>query len=353
MRVHVLLILFLFIRTASLCQPADRLDMNTRIDSIVQNLMSKYQIPGLALGVVRDHGVLIEKGYGYRSIITKTPVTERTVFHTASISKIFTAQCILKLISEDKLSFHTTVKALLPGGIFLDSRSDSITIGHIIEHRSGIPDLSSYHWENHHTDDAALPNYIAGLRINLSSDPGTRFLYSNLGYDILGYIVEKVSGQKFEDYARQNLFSPAGMNVTDFLYPRIPDSLRTAPHTRSISGNVIVRKIYPYTREHAGSSTLQSSATEMNRWMIHFLANGMGPLESAGLQKAQKFGLQYYTFGKLEGIGHFGGDKGFRAFLVMIPARKLGIIILANCDYHEDFRQELAGKILASIGLQH
>ena len=143
---------------------------------------------------------------------------------------------------------------------------------------------------------------------------------------------------------------------SDFRYFNIPDSLKTAPHTDSwITGNVKVRTTYPYTREHAPSSTLNASSKELSNWMISFLnsldnSNSKNNYSvmlkpSTDLNSNIGFGFQLYNIGPKKAVGHYGGDKGFRSFLMMIPEENIGIVVLGNCDYREDFRQQMVYPI--------
>jgi CubicO group peptidase (beta-lactamase class C family) len=191
----------------------------------------------------------------------------------------------------------------------------------------------------------------------LDFEPGTNYSYSNLAYDVLGFVVERVSGQTFEEYVKTNILIPNKMIQSDFRYFKIPDSLRTYPHSKNwFSKNIYQRNTYPYTREHAPSSTLNSSAMELSRWMISFikkLYTEKEPyyfhsmiMQSTNLNKYIGLGFQLNTIEGQKTIGHFGGDKGFRSYLLMIPDKKIGTVVLSNCDYSEDFRQEIIHYIL-------
>ncbi len=177
-----------------------------------------------------------------------------------------------------------------------------------------------------------------------------------MAYDILGYVIEKVSGSTFDDYLKENVLNKNGMYNSDFRYFKIHDSLKTSPHSkRWVTNNIYERKTYPYTREHAPSSTLNSSSKDLSKWMISFLQT----LDDSNLNNINKLmieptfssnpyiglGFQLNTINSKKTIGHYGGDKGFRSYLIMIPEEKMGLVLLANCDYQEDFRQEIIHAI--------
>lgn len=337
--------LFLFLVMLQSCSdPSFKQNLNVKeslsgftgkVDSIVINKMNEYNIPGLAIGLVRNDSVIYSKGYGVRNIENRKPVSDRTIFHTASISKLFTASAILKLVSEGQLSLEDNLCELIPELQVIDERSKKITLKDLLNHTSGLPDVNNYHWENHHQSDTSLKEYVSSLRCELESEPSATYSYSNLGYNLLGYVIEKTTNSSFEEYVKNNILNPSGMIVSDFRYFVIPDSLKTSPYTKNkISGKVQERDDYPYTREHAASSTLNASSIELSKWMISCMR-----FSHIGL------GFQQFDFDSKHAVGHFGGDRGFRSFLMMIPEEQMGLVVLGNCDYEEDYRQEILKPI--------
>ncbi len=329
-------------------------DIYNKVDSIIINKMNEYDIPGLSIGLVRNDSILYAKGYGFKSIKKDYPVTETSIFHTASISKLFTAEAVMKLVNQKIISIDDKLVDILPELKFDDKRSQMITIKNLLNHTSGIPDIYNYNWQNNNQADTSLKEYVLGLDLKLNSEPSTAYHYSNLAYDILGFVIEKVSGLSFDDYLKENILNKTGMYSSDFRYFKIPDSLKTVPHSRKrLTKNIFERATYPYTREHAPSSTLNSSSRDLSNWMISFLQS-LKNLESINQSMIQPsfnsnphigLGFQLNTISSKKVIGHYGGDKGFRSYLIMIPEANLGLVLLANCDYDEDFRQEIIHPI--------
>lgn len=330
-----------------------------KVDSVVINKMNEYNIPGLAIGIVKNDTITYTKGYGIKNIDTKELVTEHTVFHTASISKIFTALAIVQLEEKQYLDIEDKIVDLIPELKFNDERVKKITLKHLLNHTSGLPDIKDYNWDHNHTAKTSLGDFILGQNLIVESEPGTVYSYSNMGYNILGYVIEKVTSTSFENYVKDNLLNSSGMYNSDFRYFKIPDSLKTSPHSKSwITGHSYAREVYPYNREHAPSSTLNSSVKELSNWMISFLKildstsseyNYKKMLEPDASNSHIGMGFQLYSFEFKKAIGHYGGDKGFRSFLMMIPEEKIGLIVLANCDYKEDFRQEIIYSIVKQM----
>jgi len=154
----------------------------------------------------------------------------------------------------------------------------------------------------------------------------------------------------------ENLLRTSDMRNSDFRYFLIPDYLRTSPRSENkLTGAVYVRKTYPYTREHAPSSTLNSSAKDLSKWMTSFLYS-LSDSTSSSIYSAMMrpsfdlyphigLGFQLSELNSERTIGHYGGDRGFRSYLLMIPSKGIGLVMLANCDYNEDFRQEILHPI--------
>lgn len=150
------------------------------------------------------------------------------------------------------------------------------------------------------------------------------------------------------------------MKQSSFRYTQIPDSLRVSPHSRRYIGKKrYVRRVYPYNIEHAPSSTLNASAFELSLWMMDMLqqlrdANNASVLHtmvepSTSLSSNIGLGFQRFSIVDHQAYGHFGGDTGFRSLLVIIPDQNIGIVVLGNCDYEEDFRQEIVRDIAALL----
>ncbi|MEP0263053.1 serine hydrolase domain-containing protein [Dokdonia sp.] len=336
------------------CQSPNTQQLQTAIDAVISKKMKQYDIPGLSIGIVSQDTIMYTKGYGVRSIYTRNPVTENTVFHTASISKLFTAIAIIDLEQKGCLHLDDTLISVAPELRSEDKKVNTITIRQLLNHTSGLGDISNYHWGNHNQSNNSLKNALLKLNLELKQKPSTTYSYSNLGYNILGYVIEKVTEQPFEDYVQKEILNTIGMSHSDFRYFNIPDHLRTSPHSKSWFNKTYIRKNYPYTREHAPSSTLNASARDISLWMISFLSDLKNPsktrYQNMTLPSFEPYpyiglGFQLYDIHSKKAIGHYGGDKGFRSFLIMIPEQDIGIVLLANCDYNEDFRQEIVYEI--------
>ena len=326
------------------------------VDSLVINKMNQYNIPGLSIGLISKDSIIYTKGYGVKHIEEGDSVTENTIFHTASISKLFTAIAIMNLIEESKIAINDKLIDILPELKYDDESVKNVTIKQLLNHTSGLPDISSYHWDNNNQAENSLRDFVLGLNLKLNSKPSIEYQYSNLAYDILGYVIEKVSNSTFDVFLKENILLKSGMKNSDFRYFKIIDSLKTSPHSKKwLTKKVFKRKNYPYTREHSPSSTLNSSSKDLSKWMISFLQTLADPNLSSNYLPMTKptfgpypyigYGFQLGEINSKKTIGHYGGDKGFRSYLIMIPEDNIGLVLLANCDYDEDFRQEIIHPI--------
>lgn len=339
------LLFFLFLSVASYSQ------QQNAIEKYLQQKQEEYQLPGLAVGIVKNGQVYFQTGYGVTNIHFPKQVTEYSVFHTGSVSKLFTAQAILKLVEAKKIGLDTQLAALDLGLRLKDKQISEVTIRQLLEHQSGLPDVWGYNWRRQDTDSLALQHYFSKKKLKLKTSPGEEYRYSNLGYDLLALIVQQVEEESFETFVKREVLKPANMSTADFRYFAISEDMRVSPHTKNLFGKVKVRKIYPYTRKHAGSSTLNSNVDELCKWMIQFMNDPFHQqfLVPSPVYAYNSLGFQLYRVGGKDGFGHYGGDKGFRSFLMMVPSEETGIVLLSNADFNEDFRQDIGFTLMKSL----
>lgn len=326
------------------------------IDSLIAQKMSLYEIPGLAIGITENGKYEYVKGYGVKDIETKQKVNTKSVFHTASISKLFTAIAIAQLVHKGMLTYDDTLIKILPELKYTDKRVEKITLKTLLNHTSGLPDIYDYHWENNNKAVESLRKYILETSLNVTTEPSQSFAYSNLGYDILGLVIEKTTAQNFDEYLKKSVLKVSGMKSSDFRHFEIPQKLGVSPHSKDkITNQIFKRPIYPYTREHAPSSTLNASARDLTNWMNYFLKS-LGDSDSVYKILTEPsfgprigLGFQLNVLENNKTIGHLGGDQGFRSYLLMIPDKSIGIVLLANCDFNQNFRQEIVHEIAKKL----
>lgn len=326
-----------------------------RIDSALSAYIAREDIVGFGIGVIYHNQILVTRGYGLRNLETGEPVTTRSLFHMASVSKPFVATAIMQLVEENKLSLGDRLTDVLPYFKLADPRYREITIGQMLSHLSGMPDVEDYEWGRPEYDAGALERYVRSLTSEkLLSEPGVEFHYSNMAFDILADVIAKISGMTYEEYMDSRIFQPSGMKYSTFLKGEVPDSLATSPHVYDLDHfRMGVSPIYPYNRSHAGSSTLHSNVEDMIRWaMINLYGgalDGSTILERQGYEALwdRKFqvgadryiGLSWYIsqYHDKTVISHAGGDTGYRSYCLLIPEDTTAIIAMGNSDNFQSY----------------
>ncbi|MBN1148269.1 MAG: beta-lactamase family protein [Anaerolineales bacterium] len=321
--------------------------LDEKLSDLIQGLLVSCELPGLAIGVVAGNQVVFAKGFGVKSIETRQPVSMKTIFHMASVSKPFTATALMQLAEQGKVRLDTPVVAYLPYFKLDDARYRDICIQQMLSHVSGMPDEDDYEWYRPQYDDSALERYVRSLSTEkLLSEPGEKYAYSNIAFECLGDVIAKLSGMSFDDYVEKHILKPAGMVESSFLMPEHLPANWASPHVRALS-NIAWDK-YPYNRRHGPSSTLHSNALEMCNWAITNLNRGnfagrkildpsaydllWKPWAEADQDDGEWVGLSWFI-SEYKGeriIQHGGGDTGFRTHFVLLPERQAAAIVLCN-----------------------
>jgi CubicO group peptidase (beta-lactamase class C family) len=328
--------------------------LDRHLSPLIQEVIHSSELPGLAVGVVADCQAVYAKGFGFRRLGEAAPISMNTLFHMASISKPFVATAMVQLIEGGKVSLETRLVEALPYFKLDDERHRAITLGQMLSHISGMPDVEDYGWGQPLYDAGALERYVRSLSAEkMLSAPGESFAYSNMAFECLGDVIAKVSGMSFDDYVKAHILDPLGMAQSTFLKPeRLPENW-AAPHIRAL--NTFAWQGYPYNRMHGPSSTLHSSALEMCRWAIANLNRGgyhgqrildqasydllwkpraalPNPAEPQALFQRLHVGLSWFLgeYRREPIVEHGGGDTGFNTYFVMLPGRGMAVTVLCN-----------------------
>jgi CubicO group peptidase (beta-lactamase class C family) len=306
---------------------------NTRLNEIIQSYVSDKQFMGTVL-VARDHAVILDKAYGFANLEWSVQNTPTTKFRLGSITKQFTSACVFLLQERGKLKIDDPVKKYMPDA---PAAWDKITIYHLLTHTSGIPSFTSF--PDYHSTEATPvtpEQLVARFRDKpLEFQPGEKWNYSNSGYVLLGYLIEKISAQTYEKFVQENIFTPLGMKDSGY------DS----------NSKIIVHRASGYTPgkdgvQNAGyidmtiplsAGALYSTTEDLLRWEQGLFDGKL--VSPASLQKMTTPFLDDYACGvavhvekghKL--IDHGGGIEGFNTQLSYYPDEKLTIIALSNLN---------------------
>lgn len=342
--------------------------LQSELEPKIKDEIQKNHLPGFAIGVVRNGKLIYAKGFGVARLGGNTPVTSRSIFHMASVTKTFAATAVMQLVESGRIDLDSPLIRYLPYFRLNDERYRVITIRQMLSHTSGIPDTVNYNWDKPEYDAGALERFVRSISDQkLVFAPGEKFAYSNTAYEILGDVIAKVSGASFEDYVQHNILTPLGMKDSTLLVREASAQLLTSPHVLE-RDQLVVSKVFPYNRAHAPSSTLYSNIEDMSRWAIANLNHG--ELDGRRILKQEtaesmwrpvvpalgmKEGMSWFLT-DLQGhrlVLHSGGDVGFESLLILAPDDSVAVVAMMNFGGEEDYVQEFVKTALQiTLGLK-
>ena len=322
-----------------------------KIDTVLQ----REHIPGLMISIVRKDSILFSGGLGYADIEQKIKVNDKTQFHLASITKFFVAMGIQKLIAEGKLNLHDRLNSIAPEVAFTNKweSTDPVRLVHLLEHTTGFEDIHLNKMVNNPGKSLKGIDGVREVASSLTSrwKPGKMMSYSNPGYNVLGYIIEKESGLPWDKYLEQNIFRPLGMNnsLFDLNGEKLP---LYAKGYNFKNGRHFALPLYGPSGNGA-SSALVSCAEDMGKFMRYLLnadidsgVNVLGGKDLLEMEKvhstlAAQRGLQTgYALGndifpnnkKITFRGHNGKGEGIVSWIFFNREAGLAYTISANCN---------------------
>lgn len=319
-------------------------------DAAVDALFRDYtgDVPGASVIVVRDGKVVLKKAYGLANLEEKRKAMPKTNYRLASVTKQFTATAILILAEQGKLSLDDALPKFFPD---FPAYGAPITIRHLLNHTSGLPDYED------HLSPGTEPVLDAGVLGILKRQergqfaPGAEFRYSNSGYALLALIVERVSGVPFPEFLRRKIFAPLGMRHTHMNLRDAPrDSRRAFGYSRR--ENNWERTDQSRTSYVLGDGGIYSSVEDLAYWEAELAKPRLVRPETrqqsmSATTKAQPLGEDRdatkaegelsYGYGFFVGtwrgepvVWHGGSTRGFRTHILRVPGRRLTVILLTN-----------------------
>jgi len=330
--------------------------MQTDIDSLFK-AFDRPGSPGAAVLVVKDGRIAFEKGYGMANLEYDQPITPTTVFDIASVSKQFCGFAISTLIQEGKISPDDDIHKYLP---WVPQFGKTITVRNLIHHTSGLRDWpEALHAAGWRWDEAFRYEDIirmVGKQRELDFDPGSKYQYSNTGYNLLAEIVTKVSGTPFPQWIAEHIFKPLGMNESVVMsdYSKVVKHLASSYNTENDGYHKSTDELIAW-----GSSSILTTTEDLAKWVIRF-QQGLDEkdpvylrmIETDKLNNGQAnnyaYGLDVRTVDGHRNINHTGGWAGFATVISNYPDQKLSIIILANTNNFNPYgnASEIARLIL-------
>jgi len=349
--------LMLLIAVFSFCFQAIAQDYNQSaiVDSI-NNYLEKNHIPGMFVSIIKDNQVFLQDGFGFANREENTPTNEEHLFRIGSISKTFTALAILKLAEEGKINLDASLKNIAPEIAFHNPFEDKyeISIKDLLGHRAGFDDMHLSAFTHSRPSDMTALEEVMVYEKSLTSrwEPGLVHSYSNPCYTILGYLVEKVSGQTYQSYILDNIIYPLGMTHTHFSSQTSHDFTHTelAIGYEGEEDKLTKASNTPLIGEAAGA--ILSNAKDMSKLLMFFLdqklQDSLNIVSSSSVNMMEQFhgindhenmlqdgyGLGLFTneYGSkdFQFWGHNGGINGFLSNMIYSEELNLAIALSAN-----------------------
>jgi CubicO group peptidase (beta-lactamase class C family) len=298
-----------------------------------------HATPGCAVGVATDGKPVLAKGYGMADLEHEVAIAPTTIFEAGSVSKQFTAAAVMLLASDGKLSLDDPVGKYVPEL----PKEQPITIRQMLNHTSGLRDWGSVEsiagWPRTsrvYTHAHVLE--IVSRQRALNFPPGTRWSYSNTGFNLAAVIVSRVSGESFPEFTRERLFQPLGMTHTSWRddYTRIVPGRAIAYSRR----DGVFHTDMPFENVY-GNGGLLTTVGDLLKWNAHYDAPAAQDAKMVGEQqtpghfndgRALGYGLGLFvgTYKGLHEVYHSGSTAGYSAFLTRFPSEHVSVAVLCN-----------------------
>jgi CubicO group peptidase (beta-lactamase class C family) len=336
----VIVFLFLFVPSISARTGEDYAEQIKTIERYVQVNMEALKVPGLAIAFYKDDFTW-SKGFGYADLENKVPVTPQTLFRMASVTKPMTATGIMNLAQDGKLNLDDEVQKYVP---YFPKKKWPVTIRQLLGHLSGISHYRNYdvelHIKTHHDTRRAIDIFKDW---DLEAEPGTKFIYTSYGYNLLGAVIEGASGQTYAEYMTDHIWKPLGMIHTrmDIADDIIPNRTRSY---RILDGTVKNCEFIDISSRFGGGGTLSTVIDLLN------FSRGLDKGTLLSLETQDKMyrpmttkdkRLSEYGMGWsndfLSGfwnVAHGGGQAGTSTYILRFPDENFAVAVASNLQGH-------------------
>jgi CubicO group peptidase (beta-lactamase class C family) len=337
-----------------------RADESTSIDQIAETTLKTFEVPGVAVGVVKDGKLVFAKGYGVRKLGESAPVTPDTLFGIASHTKAFTSAALAILVDEGKLKWDDAVIDHLPDFQLFDPYvTREMTIRDLLCHRCGLG-LGAGDLMFFPPSDFSRSEMVKRLRfVKPATSFRSKYAYNNLMYLVAGQVIEKVSGRSWDDFITERIFKKLGMSASNTSVKKFnPGDNVAAPHAKE--NEKLVPLPFSPLDNNAPAGAINSSVNDVSKWVIAQLNGGkiddknrlfssaqaremwsgatIVPISpAADALGASKSTFQEYALGWLVSdyrgkklVWHTGGLAGMVTRITLVPEAKVGVIVLTN-----------------------
>lgn len=343
-------------------------ELKNRITKDIEEGLEKYKIPGIAIGIVDKEGLLWSEGFGYTDNSKKTEVTTDTLFMIGSLSKAYTVTAFLRAMQKGKIYLDDPLRKHYPeftmNTRFGEDELDKITFRHMLTHWAGFQHntfLAKPNQEKYYS----FEEYVKEISNSWQKYPvGNRISYSNAGFDLVAYVLQKISGKTFATYMKEEVYQPLGMSNSQV---NPVDALKTnnvAIGYRGDTETPYEDLLVPYL----GAGSQYSSVNDMSKYLkMHFnngYSNGQKFLEEKYLEEMYKIPFaeenQLSTIGMGIGVGlnkyggemllrFFGDGPGYFCLHLFFPKLGIGCLILTNQVGSFQFMRSIVEKVEPSL----
>lgn len=334
---------------------------SSQIDSIAKVDVTLFQVPGIAIGVIKDGKLIYSKGFGVSSVQTQQPTDSSTLFGIASNTKAFTAAALGILVDEKKINWDDQVIKYIPELRLYDSlATQALTIRDLLCHRSGLATGVGDLMHDPDSTDFTVNDIIYNLRyLKPKYSFRSKFAYDNNFYLVAGEVITRVSKMSWEDFIEQRILKPLDMMSSAASYNDCKHSPNIIDPHRLINDSIKLVARYTSTKDDAAGG-IYSNVVDMSKWLLMLLNNGkygknldkqllseqtvkellspqmLIPVGKPGVYNTHfaAYGLGWFLL-DVKGykqVVHTGEDVGMVSEVCMIPELKLGIVVLTNSE---------------------
>lgn len=325
--------------------------------SDIRNMMDSLNVVGLSLAVVKDNKIVYTHAFGHKDLNTLQPLTTSTIFRIASISKSFVATAIMTLVDAGKLTLDTDASTLLNFPLRNPNHPDDpITVGMLLSHTSSINDSEGYYISYDCINPVTNPNW---RKCYNTYAPGTGYEYCNLNFNLLGIIIEKLSGERFDHYVERHILNPLEItgsfcvNSVDrdrcaMLYAWDGKQFEAQPQAYKIIDNLDDYQMEVTTVRMSPAGGMKITAPDLAKYMLMHMNYGKSPINSKRIisqssakamqadhtPTAEHYGLalektdEYVNGVKL--TGQTGGAYGLTSAMFFNPDKHYGFVVICN-----------------------
>jgi len=351
----------------------NKAEVEKYFDEHLNELLKKYQVPGGIVSVVKDDKVYFAKGFGYTDPAKKIPVNADTMsFRIGSVTKTFTATAVMQLVEQGKIDLNADINKYLKGFKIVGKNGKKITVHNLLTHTAGFDESLDHFITDPGKKHIPLKVYVKKYIPARVIEPGVESIYSNYGFGLLGYIIEEVSGQSYEQYMQQHVFNPLEMKHTTLTVPKNGVKSYEVKNGKYASVKATDLNIRP-------AGTIWTTASDLSNYLMGQLQTGkykgvlMNEETSNEMQTAHfkahpgvaGFGYNFYEdmlWKEHVPVQHGGSTEGFRAHIYLIPDLKFGVAMSTNStegrmiftdffkQFHKDFfPQSYENKISSNL----